>query len=545
MCKLIIKPNRNKQPFGTLPIACSDKDAGPGGYSVSYTNNCVKKISVGKSLIIKYDKTQTFAADTVTTVNIDEDRLEIVTDPLGVSPLFYYKTPHDLVVSDELWECARHTKNIAVDDRYVAEMLFFGYVWSHHLTMHPDIIKTRGSSNYVYKNGVMAVSHHSYPFEVSMNSSKENVQHAIDEFSHLLRPEDQDSSISAELLKKRPLMLLSGGYDSRVCLQAIINQKIDFDLLTLGYPSSKDVKLAKLLAQNTGKALKRVSFDSEWIYRNSEAVIKLTSASANVQTGFLLGVPQNANASQPLICGLYGDQITGDRLNTYKRIMGIANRRKRDNALVSAFNWGLRISELENINSAYSDYISNISRLTITEHVSSLYDVRNIDWRKRQLQYNQCVVPLLTSSGAELRLPFISVNLINSWSSLSDDFLINQRLYRKLINEQMSRPLGSVPFEKNKSIARKVYVKLFNTMGNYLDPCGNKIGDLAYIDYTDQLYNHFSELKSLIFDKYPTMVYLFDGVGNKFPASKIWFLYSVILANEILATCTARNEQSS
>ncbi len=241
------------------------------------------------SEIVSYDKTPNWAVSEIINKKYGELKtlqgvfamvvldwqnktISVVSDLLGIRP-FYFSTYRGCIVLSDRAEAVPRLGNAKIDTMGMAGWVFFGKPVANR-TIFDSVKRIEPASVSVFNANSIHIEKFWFPSisdeKISHEDLEEGIyQDFINSLNRLLQP------------YSRGTVLLSGGFDSRLCLLSTLNQtNIFLDAVSVPY-NSAERKIVNQLTQMTGIECHYVSligsiwdeFDSMW-YRHPDGYVR-------------------------------------------------------------------------------------------------------------------------------------------------------------------------------------------------------------------------------------------------------------------------------
>lgn len=284
------------------------------------------------------------------------------------------------------------------------------------------------------------------------------------------KPEDLDecietgyqlfrSSLSKRIAgRKRLIVPLSGGLDSRLIIATAKDFNCDIHAATFGEAKCSEVKIARQVCRTLGiKKHIRIQIEPEWIPNYSKKMLWLTEANyATLATTRLCGFHEKIGEKgfDGLLNGIFGGHLSFGP--PYFTESDFKNRALAEGQL------GQIITGLEG--QRYDLFLSSCATKTMNDIVSS-YREKSVseEWERtsaaskipafrkdRLFLYNRMRRGMnyldLNRFFYDSLLPFASYKLFDFYLSLSQDLMLNQYLYKEIFKRKLPK-LATIPYQ--------------------------------------------------------------------------------------------------
>ena len=162
------------------------------------------------------------------------DKLIITRDRFGVKPFYYFTQESKFIFASELKAIIDYDKiAFDIDKNALADFLIYSYVPSPK-SIFKNIKKLQPGHYLTYSYKTNEISTSKY-WSVTIRNDIVSLDYAQDKVTDLI-----DSSIRGNLIGDVPIgIFLSGGYDSTLLLQKLVDIKDHVNSFTVGYENLK------------------------------------------------------------------------------------------------------------------------------------------------------------------------------------------------------------------------------------------------------------------------------------------------------------------
>lgn len=256
-----------------------------------------------------------FAGDELRLFNLiscQEDSLQICSDPLGVLPYYWAKLPDGLVVCSSVRHILQAFPHLfgSLDDQGAFEFLCCGTPFANR-TLHKGIRLASAGQVIRWRRRRGADIDRRERISVA----------APDPTIATTTAADQIAALIQESLQKLPspaVLPLTGGFDSRLIAGFAMSLKLNPRMVSMGYGSHDEIKVARALANLLGTKTKVFAPHHRSILDLLPLWLECSAGLADAQALFLANLiylPEPDGA--PVYHGFIGDTLSGARLNAF------------------------------------------------------------------------------------------------------------------------------------------------------------------------------------------------------------------------------------
>lgn len=228
------------------------------------------------------------------------NHIVVLNDPYGCFPLFEYKHGQEHFVSTHY----NGSYHFELDEIAVYDYFFFNH-FILDATLNKHIRRVKGGSKITLASNQLQIEQ-----IFSWNDWLQFI-HSAHTSKHTAT--DLVLTIDQSVQSAKPTLTLTGGFDSRLLLAALLNGGKTFDTVTWGEANNTQSAVAKTLSDQFGIAHHDMILDEKFV---SSIPSKKDYILQNIpETPFLIDVPQfihmceNLPKGTELICGFMGSEI--------------------------------------------------------------------------------------------------------------------------------------------------------------------------------------------------------------------------------------------
>jgi asparagine synthase (glutamine-hydrolysing) len=200
-----------------------------------------------------------------------ENRTVIASSYYGIWQYFYAQVGSDLYHGETVFEVLQKS---GLKWKYnfsaLADLACLQHVLEDD-TLHPDIRRVPPATLLVHSNGTL--TRKSLSWSEIHKPGKSTPQEALERFNSSCR----------RLLGDTNVLSISGGFDSRVILSALIRLGVKPQLLCMGFEDTTDVVISGQIARYVGLPLERVSLELEDYFQSGLEIVKLTGGTKTAE----------------------------------------------------------------------------------------------------------------------------------------------------------------------------------------------------------------------------------------------------------------------
>jgi len=239
-----------------------------------------------------------------------EKRLVLVTDRLGSRPLYYYREGDRHIIASEMKAIlAALGRTVDVDPLGVLELFTFSHNIGKRTVLRGIEVLPPGSLFTVDEKGMRCSGYFEFRYSVEKERSRPAVLGArITECVQEVVPRFLEGP-------GRKGIFLSGGLDSRIVAGAIDSKRFPMNAFTFGYPESRDVRFAAVLAGILGFRHRVLTYPD--VYLSSvirEVVSRSECAAPFYHATSVLFHDEVAQEADVILVGFCGDVFSGGHL---------------------------------------------------------------------------------------------------------------------------------------------------------------------------------------------------------------------------------------
>ena len=194
----------------------------------------------------------------------------LISSPFGVAQYYYAISGNRLVGADTM---AGVLSEANLPWRWnwtaVADLMMFLHLLGTE-TLHPNVHRVPPGSTLHFRDGSLRTrSHHTWD---------------APERDPYTTPHDALKTLNESLARScsgKPVLSLSGGFDSRVLLSGLLRQGIRPTLLTMGFELSTDVAIVRKIASDFSLPLLCVEIEHDDYFRYGPTIVRLTDGTKN------------------------------------------------------------------------------------------------------------------------------------------------------------------------------------------------------------------------------------------------------------------------
>lgn len=371
------------------------------------------------------------------------DNLIAVTDLVNTTPIFYKECNEGVVIGDNY--IGFISEDTCINEDVIDQYLLSGYCYNEQ-TLLKDVFQVNSASilkiNKKNKK-IENLIYYSYLPDFNNQLYKSDENKLIDEL-HNVHIKVFKKLISG-LDGRRVILPLSGGYDSRLILEMLINLGYKNILcVTWGRSTDWQVKIAKKVALDFDVEWKLINPTHEewyqWYINNFEMEMKYSGAISSIpylQENLLISKLEKDNIllnDDIFLSGNSGDFIEGEHipqtksnaLETIDILNIIKDKHQRLNVIIN--------------NELIDKSIKRDIKLFKQENdIDMVYFFEYWEWKERQSKFvTNCIKPF-ESQGYEWRMPFWNKDIMNFWRSINVDSKIHRSLFYKYSNKYMNQ----------------------------------------------------------------------------------------------------------
>jgi Asparagine synthase len=224
------------------------------------------------------------------------ERHLIVTSVLGIRPYFYIDAPGPAVHGNDVFELvARADLPWTWDLDALRAVAWFGHTVGAQ-TLHPRVRRVPPASIMVHDGSGWRVETEPFWREI-FHAPRITTDDAVDVFNVVMD----------ELIARQPVVSLSGGFDSRAILSRALAVGYRPEVITMGYPDSTDLRVARRIAGDHCLKHTCVALAVDDYFRNAALIVRLTGGTKTVANWHTFLYCQGRERSEPNLNGTNGD----------------------------------------------------------------------------------------------------------------------------------------------------------------------------------------------------------------------------------------------
>jgi asparagine synthetase B (glutamine-hydrolysing) len=365
--------------------------------------------------------------------------VELISDQFGLIPLYYTYQNGTLIFCtklDPLLKCGLVKWKLnrkAIFD-------FFTFEQATGDTTFADVVSVLSPGTILTFN---AGNMKARTYNFASRDTESNQIDSLDSASNKLYDLLENNVASAIKNHSRVAINLSGGFDSRALLGCALKHKSDIVAYTFGVPGASDLRCAQKLASSCGIKHKIIYASGDYFYNWFEHGLFVTSGMVSCNHYHILHLADLLSKEADVVLdGFAGDALTGGHLTT--KMLNAHIKERAQNALllqrVTAFKTIKSIKKL-----FHSDFYDSADYTPLdairphfdTTHQSSLwYSCHLFDLYERQRRFIQYGAHQLRPF-VNVKIPFLSIDIVNFMLSLDIRYLTNQKCYRQMLIKHM------------------------------------------------------------------------------------------------------------
>lgn len=373
--------------------------------------------------------------------DLNSDRLELESDPLGLKPLHYADVAGGRLLFSKILDGLRLLPELIKPlDPVALNQLLTSRATIPNRTIHERIRRT--PTGLVLKYGAQGTlrwdrDRRLRPPPIRGNVFAENVFN------------ENESAVSESIRAKtknlgQPLLIaLSGGFDSRILAAHCAAQDMPFQAVSFGDSHHPELKNARDVASLLGIDLHTLDYDRDNSITSLPRHLAAVEATADLSTVSIAQLFRFAHvAGTGLVHGFAGDLLSGAFVSQ------ISTDEYRSRADLTQAILGLRSSAAidgEKLLAQRVDesrlFEETLAQLDIDAEPHQAYLYWNFE--NRQRRYTASHFPIIGSS-LDPVLPFLDRTVIDLWTSLPPVALENRNLFRRLLAERHAK-LARIP----------------------------------------------------------------------------------------------------
>lgn len=260
----------------------------------------------------------------------------IYNDIYGLYPLYYSTNNGMIMVSNDFDGLAQMQDRLTVNNLSVYDYLLFNYTLRSR-TLFNEILHLEGGAKLLYKNGELDNSLFLDIAEIIMKSDSKN---GIDAMCNSLKEHVRDN-VDLNLPIQLPL---TGGFDSKIIISLLLNQRNDFSAYTFGDRNSPDCVTAMSIAREYDIQHKHIGLSEEFlsnIENNVKEFIRDYPNAPMLDTLMYYLLVRDTLPSSNIVTGkMGGELIVGPVLISElitTRVSSILTLSKNDQELIASF----------------------------------------------------------------------------------------------------------------------------------------------------------------------------------------------------------------
>jgi asparagine synthase (glutamine-hydrolysing) len=357
--------------------------------------------------------------------------LTLISDRYGFRPLFYVERQGTFLFASELKAlCVADPQARSLDELGLFEYFCYGApvmgrTWLQgYSRLRPDTILT------VDKGGPRAKSYWVYRYDEAARTLDQ--QTYFTNFATLL-----DRAVERCMRgSKRIGIFLSGGYDSRSVAASIRPHHLPIPAFTFGYPDSRDIRYATMLADRLGLDHHRITDKGPYLYPNCHAIVWRTEGLSSF--ALTTSIQHHAHIKQHMDVILLGFLAELSGSHTWPQILLARSRGAAMRAIFTRIlGHGLRVGRrifiarffdraLEALRISFSDSFDNVQN----DHPLNIADAWNLMYLQPGGTYHSASVDRHLF---EIRAPHMDYDLVDYLLTIPPYARLEQRVYKKMI----------------------------------------------------------------------------------------------------------------
>jgi asparagine synthase (glutamine-hydrolysing) len=200
-----------------------------------------------------------------------ENKTVIVSSYYGVCQYFYAHIGSNFYHGETVWEVLQKS---GLKWKYnfsaLADLACLQHVVEDD-TLHPDIRRVPPATILIHSNGTL--TRKSLPWSEIHARGKSTPEEALERFNSSCRSWLGDVNV----------LSMSGGFDSRVILSALLRLEVKPLLLSMGFEDTTDVVISRKIARFFGLSLETVSVDLDDYFASGLEIVKLTGGTKTAE----------------------------------------------------------------------------------------------------------------------------------------------------------------------------------------------------------------------------------------------------------------------